>query len=91
MRKEDQLRSIAKALFWWQQPEEALASPRRFVAQVMTLGTWSEVQFVREIMGLDAFKDALTHAPPGVLLTRVLGLIGMPSLACPRQSCLDVL
>ncbi len=61
----EQLRQIAKALLWWQAPEVSLANPRRFLAQVMTLGTWQEVQLVREAFGWDALKDALLNAQPG--------------------------
>lgn len=60
------LRDVAKALFWWESPEQALAKPHRFLAQVMTLGTWQEVQTVKGEFGWSAFKDALDHAPPGV-------------------------
>lgn len=64
MRRE--LEQVARALFWWETPETALAQPRRFLAQVMTLGTWEEVQLVRSVLGREAFKDALQHAPPGI-------------------------
>lgn len=60
------LRKVARVLFWWEPPETALAEPRRFLAQVMTLGTWEEIQAVKSALGLDAFRDALQHAPPGI-------------------------
>jgi len=61
-----ELEKVARALFWWEPPEQALAEPQRFFAQVMTLGTWQEVQLVKSVFGSDAFRDALQHAPPGV-------------------------
>ena len=33
------LEQVAKRLFWWKSPAEALADQRRFLAQVMTYGT----------------------------------------------------
>lgn len=62
---QDQLRRIAKELFWWQPPEVSLGHPRRFLAQVMTLGTWDQLQAVRKAFDWDAFKDALLNAEPG--------------------------
>jgi len=62
----EQLKQIARELIWWQSPETSLANPRRFLGQVMTLGTWEEVQFVKKQFVLDAFKDAVLHAPAGV-------------------------
>ena len=54
---QEQLKRIASEIFWWQSPEVSLANPRRFLAQLMTLGTWREVQLVKEAFGWDAFKD----------------------------------
>ncbi len=67
---DDELLQIARALFWWEPPEQALANKHRFLAQVMTLGTWQEVQRVKAKLGLDAFKEALLHAPPGIFDAR---------------------
>jgi hypothetical protein len=60
------LRKLAAELIWWQPPEVSLSQPVRFLAQVMTLGTWQEVGAVREAYGWDAFREALNDAPPGV-------------------------
>jgi len=85
-----QLKGIARQLFWWQAPEEALANPRRFLAQVMTLGTWDEVQQVKEAFGWDAFKDALMNAPAGVMDPRSWAywhaFFGLPEAEMPRRS-----
>jgi hypothetical protein len=85
-----QLKGIARQLFWWQPPELALANPRRFLAQVMTLGTWDEVQQVKDILGWDAFKDALLNAPAGVMDVRSWAywhaFFGLPEAEMPRRS-----
>jgi hypothetical protein len=65
---EDQLalRQIAGKVFWWKQPDEALANRTRFLAQVMTLGTWNDVQTVTRVFGREALRDVLLDAPAGV-------------------------
>ena len=58
MKIDDGLKRVAKELFWWQTPEVALAYPRRFLGQVMTLGTWQEVQLAGPAKELCAFDSA---------------------------------
>jgi hypothetical protein len=60
------LEELAEKLFWWKSPEEALARWPRFLAQVMTLGTWNDVQTVRRICGKEAFREVLRDPPAGV-------------------------
>jgi hypothetical protein len=90
MANEEQLKRIARELFWWQTPEVSLANPRRFLAQVMTLGTWQEVQLVREAFGQDAFKDALLNASAGAFDPRSWAywrvFFGLPEAEMPRRS-----
>jgi hypothetical protein len=90
MEIKEQLRRIAKELFWWQTPEISLANPRRFLAQVMTLGTWQEVQFVKDEFGWEALKDALLNAPAGVFDGRSWAywraVFRLPEAELPRRS-----
>jgi hypothetical protein len=89
MVNEEQLKRIAKELFWWQTPEVSLANPRRFLAEVMTLGTWQEVQQVKEAFGWDAFKDALVNARAGVFDPRSWAywqaFLDLPAAELPRR------
>ena len=62
--------TLARRLFWWKKPEDALADRNRFLAQVMTYGTWRDVLEARRHFGEIAFRDALQHAPPGVFDAR---------------------
>jgi hypothetical protein len=64
------LSSLARRLFWWKAPEEALADRHRFLAQVMTFGTWRDIEEARRHWPAKAFRDALEHAPPGVFDAR---------------------
>ncbi len=86
----EELKRVAKELFWWQAPEVSLANPRRFLAQVMTLGTWEEVQLAKDVYGWDAFKDALLNAQAGVFDGRSWGywraFFGLPEAEAPRRS-----
>jgi len=86
----EQLRQIARELYWWQPPEVSLANPCRFLAQVMTLGTSGEVQSVRQTFGAGALKDALLNAPPGVFDARSWAywrkVFGLGQAELPRRS-----
>ena len=95
MQIDDGLKRVAKELFWWQAPEVALANPRRFLAQVMTLGTWQEVQQVKEAFGWDAFKDALLNAQAGIFDPRSWAywqaFLGLPEAEMPRRNLPDAI
>ena len=60
------LLSVARRLIWWLPPEEALDERSHFLAQVMTLGTWDDVERVRREWGEDVFRDTLDHPPAGI-------------------------
>ena len=85
-----ELLNIARRLIWWLPAEEALEWSARFLAQVMTLGTWNDVQSVRAQVGDERFRQTLTDAPPGVFDLRswhywhhVFGIKPVPPL--PRR------
>jgi hypothetical protein len=70
--------------------EEALEWPERFLAQVMTLGSWEDVQQVRRQVGADRIRAVLNNPPPGVFDERswhywhhVFGIHPVPPL--PRR------
>ncbi len=90
MNPSQEMRRIAKELLWWQSPEVALSNRPRFLAQVMTLGTWPEVQAVKDVFGWDAFKEILLKAPPGVFDGRSWAywraFFGLPEADLPVRS-----
>lgn len=61
---------LARRLFWWKSPAEALDDPNRFLAQVMVIGTWEDVTLAREHWTEEDFRKALCHAAPGVFDAR---------------------
>jgi hypothetical protein len=90
MRINDEMRRIAAKVIWWQTPAVALANPERFLAQVMTLGTWREVRAMKEALGWNAFREVLEKAPPGVFDARSWnywhGFFGLPAPGMPQRS-----
>ena len=58
---------VARYVVWFESPEEALADPVRFLAYLMTYGTSEEIAVVRRYVSLDDFREALEHAPPGIM------------------------
>lgn len=59
------LAPLARKYIWWKTPEQAVASPRRVVAQVMNLGDYADVQALAARIGEAAFADVLRHAEAG--------------------------
>ena len=84
------LRGIAERLMWWQPPARSLEQTRRFIVQVMVLGTWEDVKATQQVYGEGAFREALRDAPPGIFDVRswsywhhVFGMLPVPAL--PRR------
>ena len=61
------LLNVAWRIIWFEPPEVALANPVRFLSYLMTFGTIEEIKVVRRYVSLDDFREALEHAPPGVM------------------------
>jgi len=60
------LLSIARRLVWWLSPEEALSQRSLLVAQLMTLGTWDDVEAARAALGEKALRETLNDPPTGI-------------------------
>jgi hypothetical protein len=61
------LLEIAPRVMWFEPPERALADPIRFLAYLMTYGTLKEIAVAQRYLVLDDFREALEHAPPGII------------------------
>jgi hypothetical protein len=59
------LESLAKKYIWWEKPEWAYNHPEIFLANLMNLGKWEDIQLARNILGDALLKQALLEAPPG--------------------------
>lgn len=64
------LRRVARRVVWFKEPEEALADPIHFLAHVMVYGTVEDLTALRGVVGPEAYREVLEHAPPGVFDAR---------------------
>jgi hypothetical protein len=63
----DDLLSLAPRVLWFEPPERALADPIRFLAYAMTYGTLEDLAVIRRYVQMGDFREALEHAPPGIM------------------------
>jgi hypothetical protein len=63
---EPQLERIAREVVWWEPPETTIADQDNFLNWVMVRGFWEDMQYTLKIYGVDAFRNALRRAKPGV-------------------------
>jgi hypothetical protein len=63
----DELKALAARYVWWQSPEDTLARRDHFLCQLMTFATLEDMRLARAVLGDDAFREALTNAPPGIV------------------------
>ncbi len=62
----DELLAVAKRIFWFGSPEEALEFPRRFLTYAMTYASDKDVKIVRKYFDDGDFKAALDDPAPGI-------------------------
>lgn len=85
------LLDVAPRIIWFEPADAALADPVRFLAYLMTYGTIEEIKMVKRYVSRDDFREALEHAPPGIMDERSwaywnirLGRYPVPSM--PQRS-----
>ena len=61
------LLEVAPRIIWFEPADVALADPVRFLIYLMTFGTIEEIKVVRRYVSLNDFREALEHAPPGIM------------------------
>lgn len=59
------LMRLATRYVWWKTPDEALAMPRRVIAQVMNIGDYADVQALADQAGDQLLRDVLANAEAG--------------------------
>jgi hypothetical protein len=61
-----ELLAVAKRIFWFGTPEEALEFPSRFLTYAMTYASDEDIEIVRKYFSDDDFKTALNNPAPGI-------------------------
>src|SRR5262249_49229793 len=61
-----ELLDVAKAVVWWDRPEETLNYWQLFLAQLMTYGTDEEIIVSKRYFSDEQFKKVLEDPPSGV-------------------------
>jgi hypothetical protein len=59
--------AVARRIVWFEPPEKALAEPVRFMAYAMTYALPEDMRFIRKFVSDDDFREALDHAPAGII------------------------
>lgn len=59
------LEKLARRYVWWETPEWAYTHSNVFLANVMNLGSWDDLQNLRKIVGDTQLKQVLLNPPPG--------------------------
>ncbi|MGH8138386.1 MAG: hypothetical protein ACREVV_09350 [Steroidobacteraceae bacterium] len=59
--------AVARKVVWFEPPEKALADPIRFMAYAMTYALPEDMRFIRRFVSDDDFREALEHAPAGII------------------------
>ena len=62
-----QTAEAARRIVWFEEPEEALADPVRFMAYAMTYARHEDMQVIRQYVSDEDIREALDAAPPGVI------------------------
>ncbi|MGS2723948.1 hypothetical protein ACVBEJ_09380 [Porticoccus sp. GXU_MW_L64] len=66
----DEYKSIARKVIWFEPPESALADPVRFVAYAMTYGSHDTMKALREYYSDDEMREVLRSVAPGIIDAR---------------------
>ena len=59
--------ALARCLVWFEEPEEALSDPARFVAYAFARATHEDMKILRAFLSDDDLREALDHTPPGIV------------------------
>src|SRR5450631_3152532 len=62
-----QSRVVASNIIWFKPPEKALADPIRFMAYAATYALPKDMRYIRRFVSDDDFREALDHAPAGII------------------------
>lgn len=65
LRHSKHLDQLARRYVWWDTVDWAYAHPAVFLANVMDLGNWDDIQVLRHDVGDSVLKMVLIHAASG--------------------------
>ena len=61
-----ELLAVAKRIFWFGTPEEALEFPKRFLTYAMTYASDEDIEILRKYFSDDDFRATLDDPAPGI-------------------------
>ena len=61
------IEAIARRVIWFEEPEQALVDPVRFMGYAMRYAPHEDMQVIRQYVSDDDFREALEKAPPGII------------------------
>ena len=59
--------ALARRIVWFEPPQEALSDTFRFVAYAVSRATHKDMKLLRRFLNDDDLRQALDHAPPGII------------------------
>jgi hypothetical protein len=59
--------ALAHRLVWFEEPQEALSDPFRFIAYALARATHEDMKLLRRFLSDDDLREALDHMPPGII------------------------
>jgi len=62
--------AAAALIIWFEPPAQALSDPVRFMAYAMTYAMHEQMRVLRRYVSDDDFREALDHAPAGIIDAR---------------------
>lgn len=65
--KTPELKALSKRIIWFENPDQALADPVRFIAYALTYATHEDMNVLRNYVSDDDLREALDQAPPGII------------------------
>lgn len=62
-----ELETVARHTVWFKPAPQAIDDTLHFIAHVLTFGTYDDVTTLRKYVSDDELRNALDHAPPGII------------------------
>lgn len=63
----EEIKAVARRVVWFEEPEQALSDPVRFIAYAMAYASHGDMRSIRRHLTDDDLREALDNAPPGII------------------------